>query len=173
MNGPGVRQGASVHSANLLDITPTILTLMGLPAGEDMDGRVLLEALDDLSPVSRITSWDSVEGDAGQHPPELQVDPFESQDALKQLADLGYIQPVGEDVEQALRNIDRETRSNLGVVYLTTRRPHRALPIFERLHAEYPADGRFALNLAHCQHACGRSEQAEQTLKGFQQSNAD
>ncbi len=41
--GPGVREGATVEGARLLDVTPTILYQFGLPLTEDMDGRVLEE----------------------------------------------------------------------------------------------------------------------------------
>jgi len=44
--GPDVRRGATVEDASVLDVTPTILALYGLPRGEDMDGRVLEEALE-------------------------------------------------------------------------------------------------------------------------------
>lgn len=169
MAGPGVRAGAQVRSAGLLDVTPTALTLLGLPVGEDMDGRVLMEALDGVAIFERVPSWDSIEGESGQHPADMRTDPFESREALKQLADLGYIQPVDEDVEKTLRDIDRETRSNLGVVYMSTRRLHRALPLFQHLHTDFPDEVRFALNLAHCQQATGSMDQAERTLSTFLQ----
>ena len=44
MRGNGLREDELIHGANLLDITPTILSLFGLPTARDMDGRVLLEA---------------------------------------------------------------------------------------------------------------------------------
>ena len=44
------------------DITPTVLALLGLPVGEDMDGRVLREMIDPdflaRHPVQRISSWE-------------------------------------------------------------------------------------------------------------------
>jgi hypothetical protein len=42
--GAGVRSGGRIAEANNLDIAPTLLTLMGLPAPEEMKGRVLSEA---------------------------------------------------------------------------------------------------------------------------------
>jgi len=45
MVGPGVRQGVTITSASVYDVTPTVLALLGLPVGRDMDGRVLDEAL--------------------------------------------------------------------------------------------------------------------------------
>lgn len=45
-NGPHFRQGVKLEEANVLDITPTLLYLYGLPVAKDMDGKILTEALD-------------------------------------------------------------------------------------------------------------------------------
>jgi arylsulfatase A-like enzyme len=42
-----------VEGARILDLAPTILHLMGLPVPDDMDGRVLTEALSTSRPVER------------------------------------------------------------------------------------------------------------------------
>lgn len=44
--GPGLRRNADIGEVSVLDVAPTILALMGLPVGRDMDGRVLTEAVD-------------------------------------------------------------------------------------------------------------------------------
>jgi hypothetical protein len=44
--GPAFRAGASPHQADLLDIAPTVLHLLGVPIPADMDGRILTELLD-------------------------------------------------------------------------------------------------------------------------------
>jgi predicted AlkP superfamily phosphohydrolase/phosphomutase len=41
--GPGIRRGAVMDGARLIDVAPTILYALGLPVPEDMDGRVLTE----------------------------------------------------------------------------------------------------------------------------------
>jgi len=43
VRGPGVRRGARIDGAGVLDVTPTILHYLGLPVAADMDGRVLGE----------------------------------------------------------------------------------------------------------------------------------
>jgi len=43
--GAAVRPGEKVENARILDLAPTILHLMNLPVPDDMDGRVLTEAL--------------------------------------------------------------------------------------------------------------------------------
>jgi predicted AlkP superfamily phosphohydrolase/phosphomutase len=45
--GPGVRAGVTVDGAQIIDVAPTILHLLGVPVPEDMDGRVLLEILEE------------------------------------------------------------------------------------------------------------------------------
>ncbi len=39
--GPGIRRGAVLDDARLLDVAPTVLYALGLPVPEDMDGQVL------------------------------------------------------------------------------------------------------------------------------------
>jgi tetratricopeptide (TPR) repeat protein/predicted AlkP superfamily pyrophosphatase or phosphodiesterase len=46
LSGPGARRARLGPRATLFDIAPTLLYLLGLPASEDMPGRVLLEAID-------------------------------------------------------------------------------------------------------------------------------
>ncbi|MGH8163886.1 MAG: alkaline phosphatase family protein, partial [Rhodanobacteraceae bacterium] len=46
MAGEGIKKDERIYGASLIDITPTILTLLDVPIGEDMDGRPLLEAFE-------------------------------------------------------------------------------------------------------------------------------
>lgn len=57
MQGPGIRRDERIYGANLLDIAPTVLALFGLPAGEDMPGRVLAEAFESAPDPALIPSW--------------------------------------------------------------------------------------------------------------------
>lgn len=47
LSGPGIRSGARLTTAAVLDVAPTLLVLAGEPIARDMDGRVLAEAFDD------------------------------------------------------------------------------------------------------------------------------
>jgi predicted AlkP superfamily phosphohydrolase/phosphomutase len=44
--GEGIRPGATLASASILDVAPTLLYLLGLPVARDMEGRVLTEMLE-------------------------------------------------------------------------------------------------------------------------------
>jgi predicted AlkP superfamily phosphohydrolase/phosphomutase len=62
--GDGVRAGAALNRASVLDVAPTILYLMGLPVARDMEGRVLTEMVDErfarAHPVTFIPSYESL-----------------------------------------------------------------------------------------------------------------
>jgi len=62
--GDGIRPGAILRAASVLDVAPTILYLMGLPVARDMEGRVLTEMLQDdfmrAHPVTYIPSYESL-----------------------------------------------------------------------------------------------------------------
>jgi predicted AlkP superfamily phosphohydrolase/phosphomutase len=62
--GEGIRPGSRTASATLLDVTPTLLYLMGLPVARDMEGRVLSELVEAQyardHPVTFIPSYESL-----------------------------------------------------------------------------------------------------------------
>ncbi|HYV18148.1 MAG TPA: tetratricopeptide repeat protein [Verrucomicrobiae bacterium] len=65
-NGPAFRRGVELDEVSLLDIAPTLLRLVGLPVGEDMDGRPVADAFDPAwlrgHPDSYIASWEKTAG---------------------------------------------------------------------------------------------------------------
>ena len=88
--GPGVRVGGCVTQASVLDITPTVLALLGMPIGRDMDGRVLTEVIAPSflteTPMRTIDTYD-----AGLELEEVEEDDAVSEELLARLRDLGYI----------------------------------------------------------------------------------
>ncbi len=150
MAGPGLKQDALIHGANLLDITPTILTLYGLPVGEDMDGKPLLDAFETPPEVKTIPSWDAVPGADGRLAAEQQFDPLTAKEAMDQLVALGYIDKPDENREKAIANTLREMRYNLARSYMNAGRHRDALPILQELYEAYPDQYRFAMYLSLC-----------------------
>jgi predicted AlkP superfamily phosphohydrolase/phosphomutase/tetratricopeptide (TPR) repeat protein len=166
MSGPGVKRGAEAASPTILDVAPTALALLGLPAGEDFDGRVLAEVLD-AAPPARIPSWDAVEGDAGLHPADVRMDPFEAADALQQLVDLGYMAALPEDVQAQVDLVRRESIFNLGVALMSRRRAREAVVQFEQLVARRPGEQRYALCLVNSLVGAGRFRDAVVAADGY------
>jgi predicted AlkP superfamily phosphohydrolase/phosphomutase len=78
--GDGIRAGASVQRASVLDIAPTILYLMGLPVARDMEGRVFTEILEPSfmrdHPVTFIPSYESLAVTPTSGPPGDDLPPL-------------------------------------------------------------------------------------------------
>jgi predicted AlkP superfamily phosphohydrolase/phosphomutase len=88
--GPGVQPGGHVDRASVLDITPTVLALLGMPIGRDMDGRVLTEVITPEflagTPIHAIDTYD-----AGLELEEVEEDEAVTEELLARLRDLGYV----------------------------------------------------------------------------------
>jgi tetratricopeptide (TPR) repeat protein len=165
MKGENIRQDERIYGATLLDITPTILTLFGLPVGEDMDGRVLVQAFEQPPVIKRIPSWEAEPGECGMHPSDLRMDPAAAQAVLQQFVALGYIQPPSENQAKATETAVREQQYNLARAHLDGRRYQDALPILEQLAEKWPDEIRFAQHLAQCCLLLQRREQAKSILQ--------
>jgi hypothetical protein len=92
IEGPGIIPGANLEGVSPLDLTPTILAMSGLPVADDMDGRVLTEAIDpdflDRHPLTSIETYesDTPASEAGETIPSV-VD----EEIAEQLRAVGYI----------------------------------------------------------------------------------
>jgi len=166
MHGPGIKRDELVYGANLLDICPTILTLLGLPVGADMDGQALVQAFTEPgAPIESIPSWDAVAGSDGMHSPDVRLDPVESHEALRQLVALGYIEEPAADAALAVENAVSEMRFNLARAFMDARRFADAAPVLEELLARRPDEYRFGIQLAQCYQMLGRLPAARSLLE--------
>jgi predicted AlkP superfamily phosphohydrolase/phosphomutase/tetratricopeptide (TPR) repeat protein len=147
IKGPCIKKNEVLHGESVLDVAPTILTLYGLPVGEDMDGKVLSQAFVKPPKVAFIPSWEDVPGTDGRHPPHTRLDPVAAQAALEQMIALGYIERPDENREVAINKTIRELRYNLGESYQDEGRHVEAHEIFTELSKADADEQRFALRL--------------------------
>jgi predicted AlkP superfamily phosphohydrolase/phosphomutase len=91
LHGRGIRPGARIEGASIMDIAPTALHMMGLPGGS-FDGRVLEAAFEAgfRPPAPAVES--STVGTGGQAPPAGTVYTQEEEaEVMERLRDLGYV----------------------------------------------------------------------------------
>lgn len=152
LRGPGIKAGERIHGADLLDITPTLLHLYGLPVGRDMDGKVLVNCFTEEQHPAFVDSWDSIAGDHpdGQHARDTQIDPTEARESIKQLIDLGYIDEPNPDRAAAIEETVRELDYNLAQAYMDASQSAEAARILERLWDRWPEESRFGVRLISC-----------------------
>ncbi len=172
ISGPGVKRDELIHGATVLDVAPTVLTLLGLPVGEDQEGRPLVEALDDVAVPPRIPSWESVGADVGRHPGETGGDATEAAAIIERLIALGYAEERKEDRERRSR-LDRQRAYNLAFTHLSANRPAAAAALFEGLSAEDPEDLVASLQMAHCYLLLGRHEECRRAVNDVLARHAD
>jgi predicted AlkP superfamily phosphohydrolase/phosphomutase/tetratricopeptide (TPR) repeat protein len=167
MAGPGIRRDELVHGANLLDIAPTLLTLFGLPVGEDMEGRVLTEAFEQPPEISTIPTWETVPGEAGLIDREHKLSEHESADLVRQFVELGYIEePVGDNDRQAAVT-KAEVKWNLARVYIEKRSLTKALPLLEEVYETFPLRFDVGLRLAECLCTLGLAEEGREVARNL------
>jgi tetratricopeptide (TPR) repeat protein len=132
-----------LHGAGILDVVPTVLTWFGLPIGDDMEGRVLLESFADVPEVTRVDSWETYMGIS--RPPE------------------------NEDATLAHNPVfvgwQRESDWNFVQSCLDAARYGEALPALDRLFREFPERVEVAHALFQCQLALGMVTEAAGTLE--------
>jgi predicted AlkP superfamily phosphohydrolase/phosphomutase/tetratricopeptide (TPR) repeat protein len=165
MRGPSVIQDERIYGAGLLDIAPTVLTLFGLPAGEDMDGKPLIQAFDHPVSFKTIPSWEQVEGDCGRYPAGIQADPYAEQEAMAQLVALGYVDAPDEKGQKQIDRTMNESRFYLARVYMNKNEFEKAYPLLQELYSVHPEEVRYAFQLARCAQQLGQVQQAKDIVR--------
>lgn len=171
--GPGIRHDEFLFGAGLLDIAPTVLTILGLPVGADMQGRVLAEAFDHPPVPERVPSWDAVPGESGMHPEGSSESSWEAAAVVEQLIALGYVEPRNEDTLQQLQWAQNQQNLTLARVHLSRGRFDEAIPILEELVGRRPNDRPCRLLLAQSYHEAGRREDCRNVLDPILQEDAN
>lgn len=144
--GRGIRAYTHIDKPTLLDVAPTVLALLGLPASDEMPGQVLFDALT-LEAPARITSYESgavVKAATA----ERDTAPVDAK-ILEHLESLGYLDtasPIG----------DR----NLAAMHFEAGRYEEAAKEFSRLVEAAPDDGSLRASLAGALGALGRYDEA-------------
>ena len=173
LRAAGVTPGGRVYGATVLDATPTALHVLGLAAGLDMDGKVLLNAFEDGRAAEKTESWDAVEGEDGRHAAEDEYDGAAAAESLKQLVDLGYVAPPGKDGRDAVEECLDEQRYNLARAHADGGRPDLAAPLLRELIARDAEQGRYHSTLAACLMQAQDRDGSRQALDRFDKACAE
>ena len=170
--GPGIKTDALVHSASLLDIAPTILALLGEPVPEDFEGKVLTTIFDNELEVRTTASLEGPHPADGIHreAPEEEKDPWAAQQALAQLADLGYIESPQSDTAKQVATAIEAHESHMAQIFYATGRFTEALDILKNL-ATQANDPSYRARQAMCLIALRRVDEADVIVRELLATN--
>ena len=91
MHGPAFRAGGRIP-ADIVDVTPTLLYLLGLPVSDDMDGKVLVDAFTEaFASAHGLTTRKADGGPAGPSQGPQTYSDDESDKVAERLRGLGYM----------------------------------------------------------------------------------
>ncbi len=92
VKGRGIRAGYEGPEASVVDVTPTLLAYLGVPVGEDMDGRPIEAIMEDRllrdRPIQYVATHESGEARGDEAPLESPMD----EGLTEKLRSLGYIE---------------------------------------------------------------------------------
>ena len=171
ISGNNIKKDERIYGASLLDITPTILHLFGLPVGKDMDGKVLLSIFDNKSSCDYIDSWENQKEDFGTHMQNnLQLNTYDyAAEEIKQLVELGYIEEPGENKKVAYEKAYCEGQYNLSRVFLSSKKFKKAIEILKILYQKNNKDIRYNLDLVNCYLNLNKLPEAAEIIKNLRQ----
>jgi predicted AlkP superfamily phosphohydrolase/phosphomutase/Flp pilus assembly protein TadD len=160
MHRRGVRPGP-VAGATILDVAPTVLALLGLPAARDMPGKALRSALDVPALPEAIATYEDGSARRALAPRDRETDA----EVLERLGALGYVD-AGTATSGARRSVSGER--NLAEADFQAGKFEAALAVYRRLVEERPEDASLRTDLAGALGALGRyGEAGEQLLEAL------
>mgnify|MGYP006280051837 CR=1 FL=1 len=163
--GPGIRADAILPGASILDVAPTVLSLFDLPIGRDMDGQPLAGIYEHPPEPRFIDSWDDVAGDAALLDRSAEAGSEAAAAVVRQLADLGYIDPLSENLSEAIDQTIREQRWNLARALVDGGRQEEAAAMLADLWDRWPDEGRFGVALMNARLTLGQLPEARETFE--------
>jgi predicted AlkP superfamily phosphohydrolase/phosphomutase len=95
-HGPGIRAGATLGGARIIDLAPTILHLAGVPVSSEMDGRVLNEIFTEAAtravPVQTVSASASTSAPAAEDNGHFAYGDEDEEIISERLKALGYME---------------------------------------------------------------------------------
>jgi tetratricopeptide (TPR) repeat protein len=168
INGPHVQRGVRIRGADLYDVAPTVLHLMGLPVAEDMAGEVIESAFTAefwaSHPVRTVPTFETGEWDRGD---DIVIDPAAGENMEEMLRSLGYIsgsseEPASDSGSEAegTASMTIEHTVNLANVLKRQGRLDEAARLLEQKLEEQPLHFEARQNLAAILGALGEYDRA-------------
>lgn len=150
--GPGIKKGEQIFGASVLDVTPTLLAIMDLPIGKDMDGKPLTSIFEGEKELKYIESWENVDKYGGELLDTANNQTSNNEAALQQLIDLGYIDDVaqGKGGSDQIKAQIKENNFYLAKSYASAGFNEESLEILLEIEDKSKPDYRILTDIVNC-----------------------
>ncbi len=155
--GAGLCEDQRIYGSSVLDVAPTVLHLMGLPVGADMDGKVLVTAMEEPGEITRRDTWDDA---AHSRSDATTTTDAEEKAVLEQLVALGYLEAPGETVNSQCDIARREIQYNRIASLIEAMDFAGAVIHARELAVECPGERRYQLKLVQVLLHAGSTDEA-------------
>ena len=177
LNGPDIAEGVRIEGADIYDVAPTILYLLGLPVAEDMVGHVMTDAFRPealaASPVESVPTYETTRWRVDS---DLEIDPAVARNMEQMLQSLGYIAggdddpaggaaPAAAPIPSDAAAGTAEQTVNLATVLMTQGRVDEAAEMLREALVRFPDDAMVRLNLGQALARSGKTDEAETVLR--------
>ena len=167
--GAGIAADERIYGSSVLDIAPTVLHLFGLPVGQDMDGKVLVNALKEPGEIRRIPTWEKPASPAAPGgTPDPTTTPEEEQAVFDHLVALGYMEAPDADTARQIKTVTDELSYNRVTSLLFAQQPGEAEAEARRLAEANPDHRRFRFKHVQTLLHTGRLADARVELQAIQ-----
>ncbi len=192
--GPGIRKGAKLDDASVLDLTPTLLHYLGLPPAKDMDGKVLTAifapGFEAAHPLSYVASYESAKPEDKSGRPKEDYGKAELAENMAGLEALGYVKKNGAEGAAPAKPADAsasaapaggapaeasspEIHDNMARIHVREGKLDEAVAEFEKALALNQHDSDALLGLANIAAMRGNRPRAEHLTQVALASNPD
>ena len=158
--GNQIKANTRIDRPSILDVTPTVLALLGAPVGDDMPGRILSESFREPVEVARIATWEGAGGSRNVEQAELGP---AQRAQLQHLESLGYLGgSSGDDPSSAVSSPQGDR--NMAAILFEQGDYRGAARLYLKLIELDPTDPTLRTSLAGCLGALGRFDEAMEEL---------
>ena len=161
--GNHVRRGR-LEEPKILDVTPTVLALTGVPPARDMPGRVLAEGLTLAVPGPAVATYETGAAAGAPAGARSARDATADPEIVERLKSLGYLGSGTSPPPAGATRHSPQGEGNLAAIHFEAGRYAEAAAAYARLVEQEPNDASLRTSLAGALGALGRYDEAARHL---------
>jgi hypothetical protein len=169
VRGPGMLSSTALARRSILDVAPTVLTMLGIPSAADVRGRPWSDLLvDDAVPTSiehQAPPNDDSKCDIDSEFTTIETATIRTDDSVKHLVQLGYVDPNALAEGEAVRNCRWSIKLHRALSRIDSCELEAAIDELCELIDEFPDSHRARAQLAECLFHAGRRAEARDQIE--------